>query len=242
MHNFLTHITAALLFFGILLYRLTQWVLTTIGGVTEDQILFHIFTKTEGMPKDLSQKLFIEVGAKPLLAVGIFYFLIWIFSKFKLLTILLKISTPSIATLLMMAIIIKWNSILFQTNVSVEFINKYKSTDIFNQHYIKPEILKPPVHNLIWIYFESLEAKYVGMGESFKKTNNSFDGQFHSLSGTGWTMAGMVGSQCGVPLLPNPTATRGKHLKGAVCLSYLLKDAGYTNNFIGGAPLEFSEK
>src|SRR5690606_33694954 len=68
-----------------------------------------------------------------------------------------------------------------------------------------------------------------------------------SPPGTGWTIAGMVASLCGVPL----TASRGdensmgrmeQFLPGAHCLTDYLAQQGYTLQFSGGADSAFAAK
>src|SRR5690606_18393413 len=68
-----------------------------------------------------------------------------------------------------------------------------------------------------------------------------------SPEGSGWTIAGLVSSQCGIPL----TAARGdenslgrmrEFLPGAHCLGDFLKGQGYRNLFLGGADSGFAAK
>lgn len=239
---FSLHFPAILLYSGIFLYRLTKWVLNTFGGITTDQLLFHVFTKTEGMPDDILRIFIIEVGVKPLLGVVIFYLIASLLNKFKIIHRIFSIAAAIVSTLLIIIVLIKWYDMFFTSVVSSEFSQRYKTLDVFEDHYIAPKLLTKPKSNLLWIYFESLEANYVNKNVRFKDANNSYDGKFYSLTGTEWTMAGIVASQCGVPLLPNPLAERGEHLKGTACLSDLLKSLGYANHYIGGAPLSFSGK
>ncbi|UFS56419.1 sulfatase-like hydrolase/transferase [Comamonadaceae bacterium M7527] len=224
------------------LYRLTKWILTTFGGVTSDQLVFHLLAKTAGTPTAISNKLILEVGLKPLLAIFIFYIVIWIFRKFSKLIKIFKFSTLGVCIALLVVTLHKNYDMLYKLDVSNEFAANYSATDIFKEHYVPPVVLKDPKDNLIWIYFESLEKKYVGADANFRVTEKSFDGHFISLDGTGWTFSGIMASQCGVPYLTNPVASRGPFLQGAVCLSDLLKKSGYAINFLGGAPLHFSNK
>ncbi|MCP4621996.1 MAG: sulfatase-like hydrolase/transferase, partial [bacterium] len=65
--------------------------------------------------------------------------------------------------------------------------------------------------------------------------------------GTGWTIAGIVASQCGTPLLVNE-AHHGNDimlngfLDDAVCLGDVLHKAGYYQSYLGGASLNFAGK
>lgn len=74
--------------------------------------------------------------------------------------------------------------------------------------------------------------------------------------GGGWTMAGIVGTQCGIPLRSadaladntdlNSLGSSGnevdRYLSGATCLGDVLADEGYRNVFLGGADANFAGK
>lgn len=77
--------------------------------------------------------------------------------------------------------------------------------------------------------------------------------KLQQYEGGGWTMAGLVGTQCGVPLRGAGVgaddinsneigAELDSYLPGATCIGDVLSDAGYTNVFMGGAPAQFASK
>ncbi len=108
--------------------------------------------------------------------------------------------------------------------------------------------------NLVYIYGESLERTYFD--------DNVFPGLTTELSrhkaqstdftntkqvpGTGYTIAGMVASQCGIPLFApfdgNASSALATFYPENVCLGDVLKGAGYTNYFYQGAELAFAGK
>jgi len=109
--------------------------------------------------------------------------------------------------------------------------------------------------NIVWIYGESLERTYLdqeafpglmpGISSLVRQGLDFRD--IASPQGTGWTIAGIVASMCGVPL----TAARGdenslgrmrEFLPGARCLPEYLADQGYRNVFLGGADSNFAAK
>ncbi|MGM0983734.1 MAG: sulfatase-like hydrolase/transferase [Pseudomonadota bacterium] len=108
--------------------------------------------------------------------------------------------------------------------------------------------------NLVLIYAESLERTYFDeavfpgllprLGER-QHTGLNFTG-IDQLPGMGWTVAGMVGSQCGVPLGRSPGWTSqgsaSDFLPLATCLGDLLSDAGYSLHYMGGAESDFAGK
>jgi phosphoglycerol transferase len=141
------------------------------------------------------------------------------------------------------------------------FVAAQESDDPFADLYVRPEkvVLRPTSpKSLVLIYLESVENTYSneklfgrnllsglegvkGLGVSFPR--------FVQMPGTEWTMAGLTGTQCGIPLRsmtiwePN---RQGEHLlrflPGATCLGQLLSAQGYRNVFLGGASLDFAGK
>lgn len=133
----------------------------------------------------------------------------------------------------------------------------------FEPYYVVPQagpLPKQPL-NLITIYLESAENTFADPGvfgrnllAPLDKATAGwirYDGLEQYPDG-GWTMAGLVGSQCGIPLKsrllveginPNDFGEQVEHyLPGATCLGDVLGDAGYTNAYLGGAHSRFAGK
>lgn len=136
--------------------------------------------------------------------------------------------------------------------------------DLFEKHYVpaSEKLIQPSSRkNLILIYVESLETTYQN-SELFKKDllhplDKSFIGGIgfekqRQTQGTGWTMAGIVATQCGIPLKPafggmgdkrrNEATQNSNFLPNVKCLGDILKANGYHNVFLGGASLTFAGK
>lgn len=134
------------------------------------------------------------------------------------------------------------------------------------EYYIAGQTLPPPEErattNLIMIYLESFEQAYESpavMGEDLLAplTASTDDWMrwetLEQQPGTGWTIAGIVGSQCGIPL-KNEALDSGsvdknalgeaeeRFLPGAVCLGDVLEQHGYRSVFLGGADAGFAGK
>ncbi|SFN05111.1 phosphoglycerol transferase [Izhakiella capsodis] len=126
----------------------------------------------------------------------------------------------------------------------------------FYTYYKEPsKTLRPGKRpNLIYIYAESFERTYLDrkafpdlapelsaiMGNSLDFSNTE------QLPGTGYTIAGMVASQCGIPLFApfdgNASSELSTFYPHNICLGDILKAAGYQNYFFQGASLRFAGK
>ncbi|ADV26441.1 Phosphatidylglycerol--membrane-oligosaccharide glycerophosphotransferase [Pseudoxanthomonas suwonensis 11-1] len=121
--------------------------------------------------------------------------------------------------------------------------------------YVVPDRPLRERRNIVWIYAESLERTYFDesvfpglMPNLTRLAGEALDfRQVASPPGTGWTIAGLVASLCGVPL----TAARGdensmgrmeQFLPGAHCLTDYLAQQGYGLHFSGGADSAFAAK
>lgn len=109
--------------------------------------------------------------------------------------------------------------------------------------------------SFVYIYLESFERSYLDETQFPGLTPNLKQLESQALSftdidqavGTGWTIAGMVASQCGIPLI---TPSHGNSLGGmvgsflpkATCLGDVLKGQGYHLEYMGGAKLQFAGK
>ena len=116
-----------------------------------------------------------------------------------------------------------------------------------------PETSETP--NLLLIYLESMEATFAEapFGNVYDElTALSNEGLringVAQIQDTGWTMAGLVASQCGVPLLSYGLIMENRmkniidFLPEADCLASRLSARGYQTRFYGGASLTFAGK
>ena len=126
------------------------------------------------------------------------------------------------------------------------------------RRYMTPTIEQAPERppNLLLLYLESIEHTYANreqFGDAYAfldalgRRGHVFEG-IRQLENTGWTMAGMIASQCGTPLMPagllhdNQFEPLGRVVPGIRCLGDLLADQGYRLSFLGGASTEFAGK
>ncbi len=130
-----------------------------------------------------------------------------------------------------------------------------KSVNDIGSYYVAPSTQDTGANkNLIYIYLESMEAAYFdetrfpGLTPNLKnlmKTAVVFDNVGQTF-GAEWTIAGMVASQCGIPLSkPGKFVTAhglSSFLPKATCLGDTLKQQGYQLNYLAGADLAFAAK
>lgn len=126
----------------------------------------------------------------------------------------------------------------------------------FNRHYVQTaaRLAAEVRKNLVFIYAESLERTYFdesifpGLMPHLRAIESEalVFTDVVQAPGTGWTIAGMVASQCGIPLF---TPSHGNSMTGldsflpaAVCMGDLLKEDGYHLAYLGGARLRFAGK
>lgn len=125
----------------------------------------------------------------------------------------------------------------------------------FGAHYKVPhKTINGSKPNLVYIYAESLERTYFdrktfpGLTPELSAIkDDAIDfSQTDQLPGTEYTIAGMVASQCGIPLFApfngNASASLSSFYPENICLGDILKASGYENYFIQGADLRFAGK
>lgn len=127
-----------------------------------------------------------------------------------------------------------------------------------DRRYIEPEILAVPESppNLLLLYLESIERTYADrerFGDVYADLDalgakgHVFEG-VRQLDNTGWTMAGMIASQCGTPLMPAGLLHDRQFeplehvVPGVDCLGDLLSEHGYRLSYLGGASTAFAGK
>ncbi|WP_158782169.1 phosphatidylglycerol--membrane-oligosaccharide glycerophosphotransferase [Pantoea sp. BAV 3049] len=128
------------------------------------------------------------------------------------------------------------------------------NTDFYSHYKVPTRQIGGNKPNLVYIYAESLERTYFDQKafpdlapELSKIKDNSLDfSNTGQLPGTEYTIAGMVASQCGIPLFApfdgNASSSLSTFYPQNVCLGDILKSSGYQNYFYQGASLSFAGK
>ncbi|QBR49177.1 phosphatidylglycerol--membrane-oligosaccharide glycerophosphotransferase [Erwinia sp. QL-Z3] len=128
------------------------------------------------------------------------------------------------------------------------------NSDFYTHYKVPGKQLRGDKPNLVYIYAESLERTYFdekafpGLAPELSKIkDNAYDfSNTEQLPGTEYTIAGMVASQCGIPLFApfdgNASSSLSTFYPQNVCLGDILKSSGYQNYFYQGASLSFAGK
>ncbi|MHA7285237.1 sulfatase-like hydrolase/transferase [Arthrobacter sp. MDT3-44] len=173
----------------------------------------------------------------------------------------------TVSTALVAAVVLG-GATAFSTAVGMgDYIRAANSDYDLGDYYREPVVTgDADKRNLVLIYLESgeatLEDEQLFEKDAFaplKAVTRATDGwqsveDLQQYEGGGWTMAGLVGTQCGVPLKGADTAAGSSapsndlgggadtYLGGLTCLGDVLADHGYTSTFLGGANASFAAK
>ncbi|VAW46958.1 hypothetical protein MNBD_GAMMA02-546 [hydrothermal vent metagenome] len=137
-----------------------------------------------------------------------------------------------------------------------QLINQYVSLGVLSnasittRKQLKAEI-QPDTRNLILLYLESFNEgllnleQYPGLTPHLNRLNQTYRKLDH-LSSSYVTIEGIISSQCGT-MLPmtagnNTFLNSGQLMSNMPCLGDVLKKAGYTQYYLGGAAMEFAGK
>ncbi|RJT96923.1 LTA synthase family protein [Arthrobacter frigidicola] len=168
----------------------------------------------------------------------------------------------TVSTALVAAVVVGGTT-AFATTVGLgDYIRAANSKYDIGDYYVKPVITNDDdKRNLVVIYLESGEATLANdrlfEKDAFaplKEATEASDGwqsvdDFQQYKGGGWTMSGLVATQCGVPLKGVGSAAGNDlgggldtYLGGLTCMGDVLDEHGYTNVFLGGANAGFAAK
>jgi len=250
--RFLLAMPMLLLLFGFELAQLVSFYLQGVGF--NQQFFYHfnlaLLRESVGLYPLLTAALVILLL---LLAAGIYAVLCRPWRRLPLFALLLLL-------FLGLNLDAAWRNFLTAYRLSFQPLDEVAIVD-FERFGLNPKAIDQALlpakagKNLLLIYLESLEQIYLDEAlfpgltpnlQRFAVEGLRFDNLSAAL-GTGWTIAGMVSSQCGTPLLyqmqmgGNDVMQQG-FLSKAVCLGDILHQAGYKQVFMGGASPKFAGK
>ena len=230
---------------GILYYL--SFNLTGTGF--NESIPFHLKTGIKGAGIGDFYKLIIDIS----LLVALFVFsAFFCFKKFIKKETKEKTLKAKIPVFLMLVLLVfnPLNYDIYQTYKVVDEDPKFLFKD--NYHPFQP-VKNETKYNLVWIYAEAFERIYLNQEifpdlapnlAQLEKESLSFS-NVHQVWGTGWTIAGIASSQCGVPLYAvgrenNDLDQLPSFLPKIKGVGNILAEDGYKNIFIQGSPKAFA--
>lgn len=243
---------------SLVLLAIAGWIRFRFGPVTLEQILLNV--PTHAGENAGSSALVMEAGlvclGLPLVAAG----LAMLAARRWRLRARRPLRRPLTVAVLAFTVAL---SVL----LTVAGVPQYATAMLANRsiapYYVRPAVTGSPAkpRNLVTIYLESGENTFADesifgqnlLSELDRATAGwaSFDG-LQQYPGGGWTMSGVVATECGIPLksrlltdamnLNNLGEHLTDYLPGATCLGDILKDHGYTSVFLGGAHTHFAGK
>ncbi|HWP12718.1 MAG TPA: sulfatase-like hydrolase/transferase [Ramlibacter sp.] len=250
-------------FAAFFLLGFSHWLGASFDDPSIDQILYHLHY-SEGMGVDIGRIFLITFAAE---CLG--FPLLFAAGSMALQSAVLRLMTRSnrhrlrrAAGAALPAMTLCCGVAALMAKLSVfSWIGYHFAEDRFSPHFVdaaqvrvqpRPGQLK----NLVLIYVESLEDTYADANVwgrdlllPLRNAGGVSFGNYRPAPGTNWTIAGMVASQCGVPLRivsQSDVKPRGGNVRaflpGATCLGDILHAHGYRNVFLGGAPLSFAGK
>lgn len=243
-----------LVFLNILVLGIYIFLDYLSGNGINEAVIYHLYFGIKGFG--------IVDYIKP-----IFFFLLFvIFSFISIYLIQVKIKLPKEKIFLVKKISLFSLVLSFALNpffYNIYQLSNYKSInysgqDSGNYNFLMQadDILFPKIKkNIIYLYLEQFERTYFnetlfpGLTPNLKrleKTAVTFT-DIQSPKATNWTIAGMVASQCGIPLFVpdyrgNSMSGMDKFLPLANCLGDILSKHRYSLHYLGGSNLDFAGK
>lgn len=248
---------------GLIFLSASFWLINTWGGLTFDEVLYHIYAPMTGAGTGVLTALFLKYLLPVLVLSGIIITLFILFRKKK------KVRKPFLILVPCLTAVFFIAGALYLV-IKLDIINYIKdqnsSTDFIENHYVKPGItpisFPEEKRNLIYIYLESMETTYAdkASGGAFDENvipeltelsleNENFSGNTGvlngaiPLSGSTWTMGAIFAHTAGLPLKAgisrNDMNTQEEFFPSLVTLGDILESEGYTNEFLVGSNVNF---
>lgn len=265
---------------GAVLIGASLWIERTFGSISVDQMLMHLpgagGAESTGSEGEYLRSFLNRAVIVPLLIVA------GVYVSIRLLKIKVRDMRNQkalarsgsvrvvLAGILSLAVLAGGVLAFGETIHLRQFAQATTTASSMNDYYVAPDLGAVASltedgaarKNLITIYLESTEENFsdrtvfeTDMMAPLNAVTSEWS-KFSALNmydGSGWTMAGITGTECGVPLRGLGNFTFGEnhneiglanagYMSEAVCIGDVLKAAGYENVFLGGAESDFAAK
>ena len=246
----------SLLCVGASAYSLLNWLFAvsyyTQGFGFNDQLFFHLGTDTLHVGWQTERlKLLLQFSLLALLPLTVW----WSSARAVPLGVLVGVRFRALASGLLISALVSTPTLNFISYLSLRQERSDLTAEAFSS-YVPGDLNK--ARNIVLIYAESLEASYLDSehfeGEllpQLKALSNegAVFSDVRQRPGTGWTVAGLIASQCGFSVLVNNPfsgntrlAATPKPYPEAECLGDIAQKLGYSTLFMGGAGSAFAGK
>lgn len=245
-----------LLLLFIFILRSLTWLYENFGVLTIEQLLFHIGSGQNNLGQNainqaLFKSYFISV-CESLIIFLVLYATVYFLNLKKYIQ-----NFPKYIKVLIVTAGAVYCLIAVERQIKVyDFLLSRFGEDVFQKLYAKPEIknytLVGQKRNLIVVFVESMEWSFLDSSFIDQRLNNMFNEipgeevhEFSQASGTGWSLAGMISSNCALPVMPyvenslSGNRPRTKVLENAICIGDILKLNNYTQAFFVGSDASF---
>lgn len=229
------------------------------GNGIDESVVFHLAAGVDGVPRDILLYLYTIFGGYVLVSLAVCVLLVFKFRAAK--------DVGFDGRALFSLVFISLSFLVHPATSDIYWlakpgVNGNLAIDIGSserpRNYIPlavpPKFTGDAKPNIIYLYLESLERSFLDEKVFPGLTPNLNEMKKRALDftnikqayATGWTIAGMVASQCGSPLITPVGINRTDGLSGflpeLVCLGNILKEQDYHLGYMGGADLKFANK
>ncbi|WRS30233.1 sulfatase-like hydrolase/transferase [Actinomycetaceae bacterium MB13-C1-2] len=259
---------------GAIAFALGRWVVRTFGHITLDQAIMNLDGAGEGGGKEFVYEAILEALVVPIILVISLWLIVRVIRnslrKHDSSSTVRRVAYVLPALVLAAVPLAGAWSLGSALQVRQYIASRDPSLDLAD-HYVLPQLQESnddSPTNLVLIYLESIENTFgddevfeINMLESIQEATADWDyiDPLEQYPGGGWTMSGIVSTQCGIPLRMPPSAgiegtetldhsselnrmTTSSYLAGTTCLGDVLQEQGYKNVFMGGADASFASK
>lgn len=223
-------LTIFLVFLGLLLIKVAEWIPLTFGDIPFEQVLFHMMVPMQGTDTSFISSFIKCCLPLPTIVVCVIVF-IYIFRNKRCNSTMNRDALKPISNKLFIVFIVISIAVcsfgifdcVYAVGIDQYLYNISNPSKLYEQYYIDPSNIKysfpEQKRNLIYIFMESMETTYEDFehGGGFEESRipelteladnnltfsygNNGNNGFLVPSMSGWTVAAMVGQTSGVPL------------------------------------------
>ena len=238
------------IYFIVCFFYLPEYLGRIFGNVDVHQLLFFglLPGATSGTDWYVIERFVGWVIVRPMLATSLIILVFLLIRKYLTTKVELFASNWALSIFFLVGIVYNLSNISFH-----QYIKHLLIEDKTEAYFLPIEAIdltSTDKKNLIFVYVESLETTFGDhtiVGSNLNRPLDRIAGpsnfQIRQISGTSWTTAGLISSQCGVPVatyMGNMLGYRDGLLPNLTCLSDILEKEGYTQTFLVGTDVSFS--